>query len=127
MKRSNTLYLDQEDCKGFTVGEEVTLLRWGNFIIDEVVKDASGVITTVKSRHNAEATNFSKTKKATWLAVTPGTWLYTDVDTVVVLIQFSSVMSAKWPSVVMSVNCAMYSCILCLTLHRMCELYVGRV
>ena len=42
MFRNNKLYLEQEDAATFKVGEEVTFLRWGNFNIDEIVKNESG-------------------------------------------------------------------------------------
>jgi glutamyl/glutaminyl-tRNA synthetase len=69
MRRSNKLFIDQEDAAAYKVGEEVTFLRWGNFIIDTVDKDAAtGLISAMSGRFNADATNFSKTKKTTWLS-----------------------------------------------------------
>ncbi len=53
----------------FEVNEEVTLLRWGNFVIDKINKDENGVILNVEATYNPNATNFSKTKKASWLSV----------------------------------------------------------
>lgn len=72
MKRNNEVYIDQIDAVTYKVGEEVTLLRWGNITITEITTDpASGKITAMKATHDPEATNFSKTKKATWIAVLP--------------------------------------------------------
>lgn len=71
MRRAETLLLDPEDCNGLNNGEEVTLLRWGNFIIEEMVRAESGEVVSMKARHDPEAKNFSKTKKLTWLASTP--------------------------------------------------------
>jgi len=41
--------------------------RWGNFFVDKIVKNENRV-ERMEGRYNAGATNFSKTKKATWLA-----------------------------------------------------------
>ena len=70
MRRSNELYIDQCDAKTFSKGEEVTFLRWGNFFIEEVVSDSSGAVVELVAAFNPGATNFSKTKKATWVAAT---------------------------------------------------------
>ena len=43
MRRSGRLLIDQEDAQTYRVGEEVTFLRWGNFNIDEIARDASGL------------------------------------------------------------------------------------
>jgi glutamyl-tRNA synthetase len=72
MLRSNVLYIEQEDAATYKEGEEVTFLRWGNFFIDSIVRDSAGHVTDMKGRFNPDAKNFSKTKKATWLAATPG-------------------------------------------------------
>jgi glutamyl-tRNA synthetase len=72
MRRFGRVYIDQIDAVTYTVGEEVTLLRWGNMRINEIVKGEDGkTVTVIKATYNAEATNFSKTKKATWLAAVP--------------------------------------------------------
>jgi len=71
-RRSNVLFVEQEDAATYKQGEEVTFLRWGNFIIDEISRSEAGRVLGMKGRFNADATNFSKTKKATWLAATSG-------------------------------------------------------
>ncbi len=72
MRRFGRVYIDQIDAVTYTVGEEVTLLRWGNMRINEIIKGDDGkTVITIKATFNAEATNFSKTKKATWLAAVP--------------------------------------------------------
>jgi glutamyl-tRNA synthetase len=48
MRRSNSLLVERDDCAPLKVGEEVTLLRWGNFFIDEIVRDANNVVTSMK-------------------------------------------------------------------------------
>ena len=47
MRRSNRLLLECDDVLTFKVGEEVTLLRWGNFFIDSIEKNESGSVVAV--------------------------------------------------------------------------------
>jgi len=72
MRRFNKLYIDQVDAVTFTEGEEVTFIRWGNFFIDKIEK-VDGKVISMSGRYHPEATNFSKTKKTTWLAAIPDT------------------------------------------------------
>jgi hypothetical protein len=60
--------LDQEDAASYKEGEEVTLLRWGNVTITAIERGADGKVTAMTGTHDPAATNFSKTKKATWIA-----------------------------------------------------------
>ena len=71
MLRNSKIYIDQDDASTYKVGEEVTLLRWGNVIISSIEVDSENKISIIKCKHDPAATNFSKTKKATWIAVTP--------------------------------------------------------
>ena len=48
----------------------MTLLRWGNVTITAIETGADGKVTALRGTHDPEATNFSKTKKATWIANT---------------------------------------------------------
>ena len=68
LRKYNKLYLEAEDVQSFVEGEEVTLVRWGNFVMDRVEKNDAGVVVALEGRFNAEAKNFSKTKKVTWVA-----------------------------------------------------------
>ena len=71
-RRFNKLLLDQEDVSLLQEGEEITLLRWGNFFVDQIEKDGkTGKILGLVGRAHPEATNFSKTKKLSWLAAVP--------------------------------------------------------
>mmetsp|Transcript_5208 Transcript_5208/g.8013 ORF Transcript_5208/g.8013 Transcript_5208/m.8013 type:complete len:905 (+) Transcript_5208:75-2789(+) len=70
-RRYNKLYLEVEDCQNFSEGEEVTLVRWGNFFIDKMERNSNGEVVSMEGRFNPDATNFSKTKKATWIAAIP--------------------------------------------------------
>mmetsp|Transcript_4746 Transcript_4746/g.4905 ORF Transcript_4746/g.4905 Transcript_4746/m.4905 type:complete len:635 (+) Transcript_4746:1-1905(+) len=71
MRQFHRILVDQSDAVTYKEGEEVTFLRWGNFFIDEIVKDEGGKVLSMKGRSNPGATNFSKTKKTTWLAAVP--------------------------------------------------------
>jgi len=70
LRKSNSIYLELDDCNTFKEGEEVTLMRWGNFFMDKITKNAAGDVT-IEARFHPEATNFSKTKKITWIAAIP--------------------------------------------------------
>ncbi|EFC43845.1 predicted protein [Naegleria gruberi] len=68
---TNTIYLDREDAAAIEQNEEVTLMDWGNAIIQEIVKDDSGKVVELKGVLHLEG-DFKKTKKKlTWLPVNP--------------------------------------------------------
>lgn len=62
------MLVDQEDAASYKQGEEITLLRWGNVTITAIDKAADGKVTALRGTYDPAATNFSKTKKATWIA-----------------------------------------------------------
>ncbi|KAI9292052.1 glutamyl-tRNA synthetase [Neoconidiobolus thromboides FSU 785] len=65
---SSNIYLEQEDVKDLVNGEEITLMDWGNAIVEEVVKNESGIVTSATLKLHLEG-DFKKTKKKlTWLA-----------------------------------------------------------
>lgn len=65
---SNRVLIEQVDALSIAQGEEVTFMDWGNVIIDEIEKDLSGVVTSMKARLHLEG-DFKKTsKKITWLS-----------------------------------------------------------
>ena len=49
MRRAARLLLEPEDCVALREGEEVTLLRWGNFIIEKIVRESGGDAGPVSS------------------------------------------------------------------------------
>ncbi|EWC43394.1 hypothetical protein DRE_07693 [Drechslerella stenobrocha 248] len=62
------ILIDQADARSFTKGEELTLMDWGNAIVEEIEKDAAGNVTALQLRLHL-AGDFKKTeKKITWLA-----------------------------------------------------------
>lgn len=48
MRRFNRLLIDQADAATYTVGEEVTFIRWGNMKITAIDKAANGKVTAIK-------------------------------------------------------------------------------
>ncbi|RKP36299.1 tRNA synthetases class I, catalytic domain-containing protein [Dimargaris cristalligena] len=67
---SSTLCLDAEDAAALEVGEEVTLMDWGNMIVRRIQRDeTSGVVQVVDLEMHLEG-DFKKTKKKlTWLSM----------------------------------------------------------
>lgn len=70
MRRLNDVIIDQADAKTLSDGEEFTLLRWGNVTITSITS-VDDVVTHIKATYDPTSTNFSKTKKITWLAYVP--------------------------------------------------------
>eukprot|EP01033_Poteriospumella_lacustris_P011548 gene11547-8231_t len=66
MRRGRRVLLDQIDAAAIKEGEEVTLLRWGNVRVTSVVRDGD-VVTSLHGVYLPDATNFSKTRKLSWL------------------------------------------------------------
>jgi len=66
---TNRAWLEKEDAASIEQGEEVTLMDWGNAIIDEIQKDSSGNVTVLKGRLHLEGSVKSTKKKLTWLPV----------------------------------------------------------
>ncbi|KAF7724901.1 hypothetical protein EC973_000560 [Apophysomyces ossiformis] len=65
---SNKIVLDQEDAASFEIGEEITLMDWGNAFVREVQKGANGEVTAVNFDLHLEG-DFKKTKKKiSWLS-----------------------------------------------------------
>uniref|UniRef100_A0A8C7N3P1 Bifunctional glutamate/proline--tRNA ligase n=1 Tax=Oncorhynchus kisutch TaxID=8019 RepID=A0A8C7N3P1_ONCKI len=59
------------DAETFTKGDMVTFINWGNIIITQIHKDASGKVTSLDGKLNLENKDYKKTTKITWLAETP--------------------------------------------------------
>ena len=66
------MWLEQVDAQLLEEGTQVTLMAWGNVIVDKVHRAAAdGPVTAVDARLHLEG-DFKKTKlKLTWLADTP--------------------------------------------------------
>ncbi|KAA0160997.1 hypothetical protein FNF31_04071 [Cafeteria roenbergensis] len=73
MYKASRVFVEGEDAASFVKGEEVTLMRWGNIVIDEVVTGPSGAIEEVRATLN-EAGDVKATKlKVCWIPDMPGT------------------------------------------------------
>jgi glutamyl/glutaminyl-tRNA synthetase len=71
MRRYKKIFVDQTDAATYKEGEAVTFLRWGNINIHKIVRAENGKVMSMTGTYDATATNFSKTKKATWIAAIP--------------------------------------------------------
>lgn len=67
---NDVLLLEAADAKLLTEGEEITLIDWGNAIIETIAKDGDTIVE-IKAKLHLEG-DFKKTKyKLTWLAYVP--------------------------------------------------------
>lgn len=64
--RANKIYIDQEDAKAIVDGEEITLMNWGNCIINTVTKE-NGVVVSCTGTLNLAGDFKNTKKKLTWL------------------------------------------------------------
>ena len=64
------LLVDHVDAAGFSAGEEITLMDWGNCIIESVEKDGDKVVKVNGKLHLEGDFKLTK-KKVTWLADAP--------------------------------------------------------
>jgi glutamyl/glutaminyl-tRNA synthetase len=48
LRRYHEIYLEVDDAQLFAEGEEVTLVRWGNFFIDRIIKDENGTVISLE-------------------------------------------------------------------------------
>lgn len=65
---SAQLLMEQADCAGLVIGDEFTLMDWGNAIVKDLSRDDQGRVTAMQCELNL-AGDFKKTAlKATWLA-----------------------------------------------------------
>ena len=67
---SNRIWLDLEDAVLLDVGTEVTLMDWGNAVVDEVVKSGD-TVTGIKGHLKLDGDVKSTKYKLTWLADWP--------------------------------------------------------
>jgi glutamyl-tRNA synthetase len=73
MQYSSSLLLERDDAESFDDGEEFTLMKWGNAILVNKIRDAAGTLIGLEATLNV-AGDFKKTKKKiTWIANTEDT------------------------------------------------------
>lgn len=76
---SNQIILGQEDCASFQLGDEITLMNWGNAVITNISADQTGLILGMTLRLHLNG-DFKKTeKKITWLAKEPTNMIAVDL------------------------------------------------
>ena len=63
----NKVWIDMADAKEIADGEELTLMQWGNAIVDRIEKNASGKIVKLVGRLNLEGDFKTTKKKLHWL------------------------------------------------------------
>jgi glutamyl-tRNA synthetase len=68
---ANQVLLEQDDAKTIEPGQEVTLMAWGNAIVDTVAKDEFGNVTQITGRLNLKGNVKETSAKLTWVAVAP--------------------------------------------------------
>lgn len=64
---SSRILLEQEDAAALEQGEEVTLMDWGNAVVEKVERDGHGV-TLVNAKLNLQGDFKATKKKLTWLS-----------------------------------------------------------
>jgi len=73
MFKASRVWVEGEDAASFVPGEEITLMRWGNVLVNSVDCDAAGAITGVSATLN-EGGDVKSTKiKCCWIPDMPGT------------------------------------------------------
>lgn len=65
---SKTIFIERDDANGIADGEEVTLMGWGNAVVESVTRDAEGKVVSAKGNLNLKGSVKSTKKKLTWLA-----------------------------------------------------------
>lgn len=68
---ANQVLLEQDDAKTIEPGQEVTLMGWGNAIVETIAKDESGNVTRLTGRLNLQGDVKATSAKLTWIAVAP--------------------------------------------------------
>jgi len=68
VKCSNKIWLELSDAQLIDDGEEVTLINWGNAIVEKVVKNNKGEIESLTGRTNLSGNVKTTSKKLTWLS-----------------------------------------------------------
>mgnify|MGYP002775761481 FL=1 len=65
------IWLEGADAAAVSDGEEVTLMDWGNAIVETVQKDSNGTITGIEGRLHLEGSVKTTKLKLTWLPDSP--------------------------------------------------------
>jgi len=68
---SSSIWIDGTDAKAMKNGEEVTLMGWGNIVIEKIHTAANGAIAYVDAKLNLEGSVKKTDLKATWVPNLP--------------------------------------------------------
>ncbi|CAN1190672.1 Glutamate--tRNA ligase, cytoplasmic [Linum perenne] len=66
---TKSIWIDQADAQSISVNEEVTLMDWGNAIVQEIVKNETGTVTQLVGVLHLEGSVKTTKLKLTWLPV----------------------------------------------------------
>lgn len=70
--KTNCIFIDYDDAKVISKGEQITLMNWGNCFIDDIkVDESSGDVVALTGRLNPEGSVKETKLKLTWLADIP--------------------------------------------------------
>ncbi|XP_063690578.1 bifunctional glutamate/proline--tRNA ligase-like isoform X2 [Bolinopsis microptera] len=64
------VYLEGEDAENLKPGEKITMINWGNMLVDHISR-SDNKVTDVTLKPVLDDTDFKKTAKLTWLADVP--------------------------------------------------------
>lgn len=73
MAFSSHLFMEQSDVSALKVGDEFTLMDWGNAIVETVEMADSSIVASITIRLNLQGDFKKTTLKATWLSPDPST------------------------------------------------------
>ena len=68
---SNDLWIEQGDAQSIKEGEEITLMQWGNAIIDKVVLSDTGAVASLEGRSNPDGDVKKTERKICFVAKSP--------------------------------------------------------
>jgi len=73
VKCTNKIWLELSDAELIADGEEVTLINWGNAIVEKVIKNNKGEIESLQGKTNLSGNVKTTSKKLTWLSTEENT------------------------------------------------------
>jgi len=68
VKCTSKIWLELNDAQLCADGEEVTLINWGNAIVERVIKNSKGEIERLEGKTNLSGNVKTTSKKLTWLS-----------------------------------------------------------
>ncbi|KAJ2809212.1 glutamate--tRNA ligase [Coemansia guatemalensis] len=68
---SSLVFIDQADAASFEQNEEITMMDWGNAIVESIERSSEGTVTALSLRLHLEGDVKTTKKKITWLGQAP--------------------------------------------------------